>query len=178
VHGNTEDGRRFGGQSFPVIVNDGDEIDISEPIVLPEVMEVTELPEGGGEVEVAIEGGLSVMIDPALAKSPDFSVPSELGGTLVDPAYWRYTEVNGEAMIAAWSFAPFGVKATEGSFGMAFTDGLGLDPDSAVNLYEIEKDNSHLHLVGTGTVNGDATGIDVVSAGEGLHELTWLIVTQ
>ena len=180
VHGDTEGGRKFGGQAFQLTIEDGDAIDLSDnPIVVPEVSAVTALDEAGGEQAVSIEGGLTVMIDPAEAKTTSFAPPTELGGRMVDPAHWRYSDIAGETMVAAWSFAPFGTKSNDGvTFGMAIEDGLGLEAGSSVKVYELEKDNGALHHIGDGTVNGDASGIDVTSAGDGFHELSWVIVTQ
>ena len=169
------DGRVFSGQAFQLTMNDGDALEYSDPpIVLPEVTAMTDL---AGETTVEIEGGLSITIDPANAQKADFQEPTSLGGVIVDPAHWPWSEVNGETVVQAWGLASFGIKAKEGSFGLAINDALGLEAGAAVNVYEIEKDNGQLHLIATGAVNGDASGLDLTAEGEGLHELSWVVVT-
>ena len=70
-------------------------------------------------------------------------------------------------------------KSMDGTnFGLAIGDGLGLAADSAVTIYELEKDNGAEHMIATGVVNGDATAIDVTPVGEGFHELSWIFVVQ
>lgn len=169
------DDRNFTGQAFQVTLNEGDDIDLGEPVIVPEADAVTMLE---GETTVDIDGVLAVTIDPTKAQSPDFLAPTMLGGLAAPQDSWRVTEVEGSPVIAAWSFSPFGIKSTEGGFGFTIADGLGLDPDTAVVFWEIEKDNGALHEIATGTVNPDASAIDVVPTGEGLHELTWLLVTE
>ncbi|PRP90698.1 hypothetical protein ENSA5_62440 [Enhygromyxa salina] len=178
VHGSV-DGRYFTGQAFQVTVNEGDALDFSmPPIVVPETAEVTDLSAAMGEVAVTIDDALSVSIDPSLAQSPDFQQPAELGGLAVPEEFWRVSEVDGGSVIAAWSFSPFGVKSTEGGFGFTIDSSLGLAADETVTFYEIVKDNGELHEVATGTVNGDASAIDIVPTGVGLHELTWLLAVH
>lgn len=174
VHG-PADGRNFAGQAFQVMLNEGDALDFSEPpIVVPEVDSLSPI---AGVTDVAIDDVLTITIDPDAAQGPDFLPPPELGGLLVDQQFWRVTEVEGSAVLAGWSFSPFGIKSTMGGFTFTVADGLGLDPGAAVNFWEIEKDNGELHNIATGTVNGDASAIDLSPIGDGLHELTWLIVT-
>ena len=55
---------------------------------------------------------------------------------------------------------------------------IGLAPGQSVKVYEIEKLNGTPIHVADGVVNDDATAIDVTSVGEGLHELTWIVVTE
>jgi hypothetical protein len=170
------DNRYFTGQAFQLTFNEGDELDFSmPPIVLPETETITNLM---GETTVDIDGVLSVTIDPAVAMSPDFLAPTVLGGLAVPSEYWRVTEVEGSPVIAGWSFSPFGIKSTEGGFGFAINGNLGLAAGEAVVFHEIEKDNGAIHEIATGTVNAEATAIDVVPTGDGLHELTWLLATQ
>jgi hypothetical protein len=171
------EGRFFTGQAFQLTVAEGDMLQLSPPpIVVPETSTITPL---NGPTMVDIDGGLSLTIDPALAQSPDFLPPSELGGVFVPQEYWRVTDVEGSPVIAAWSFTPFGVKSTGGSgFLFAVNSSLGLAADTPVVFHEIEKDNGEIHEIGTGMVNADASAIDVVPTVEGLHELTWLLVTQ
>jgi hypothetical protein len=172
----TVDNRYFTGQSFQVTINDGDAVDYSmPPIVIPETNTVTDLM---GQTTVDIDAVLSVTIDPMMAMSPDFTAPTTLGGLSVPMEYWRVTEAGGNPVIAAWSFSPFGTKSTAGGFDFTVAGNLGLAEGEAVVFYEIEKDNGSLHEIATGTVNVGATAIDVVPTGDGLHELTWLLVTQ
>ncbi|NVB40208.1 hypothetical protein G6O69_20365 [Pseudenhygromyxa sp. WMMC2535] len=176
VHGSVDD-RNFAGQAFQVTLSEGDALDFSDPaIVIPEVSATTVLD---GLTQVNLDGGLSLSIDPEQAQTPDFLAPTALGGLVVDPQFWRVDEVEGAAVIQAWAFSPFGTKAKdEGSFDFSVDDSLGLDAGTALNFYEIEKDNGSLHLVATGVVNADASAVDLSAAGEGLHELTWLLVTE
>jgi hypothetical protein len=170
------DDRNFTGQAFQLTFNEGDALEYSEPpIVLPETASMTDLM---GETTVAIDDVLSITIDPAAAMSPDFVAPTVFGGLAVPAEYWRVSEVAGSPIIAAWSFSPFGIKSTEGGFGFEVDGNLGLAAGEAVIFYEIEKDNGAIHEIATGTVNAEATAIDIVPTGEGLHELTWLLVTQ
>jgi hypothetical protein len=170
------EGRYFTGQAFQLNVAEGDMLQLSPPpIVVPETSTVTPL---NGSTMVNIDDVLSLTIDPALAQSPDFLPPAELGGVAVPAEYWRVTEIEGSPVIAAWAFTPFGVKSTEGGFAFTVNGALGLAAGTPVIFYEIEKDNGMLHEVGTGTVNVAASGIDVTPTGEGLHELTWLLVTE
>ena len=170
------DGRNFTGQAFQLTMNDGDALDFSmPPVVLPEVDAVTDLM---GETNVDIDGVLSIMIDPAMAMSPDFLEPTQLGGLAVPMEYWRVPDVDGAPVIAAWSFSPFGIKSTEGGFAFTVAGSLGLAAGETVVFHEIEKDNGAIHEIATGTVNDAADAIDVVPTGNGLHELTWLLVTQ
>jgi hypothetical protein len=170
------DDRYFTGQAFQLTFNEGDTLDYSmPPIVLPETDTVTDLM---GETTVSIDDVLSVTIDPAMAMSPDFVAPVVLGGLAVPEEFWRVPEINGNPVIAGWSFSPFGIKSTMGGFDFTVNSSLGLAAGEAVVFYEIEKDNGSLHEIATGTVNPGATAIDVVATGEGLHELTWLLVTQ
>lgn len=170
------DNRYFAGQAFQLTFNEGDALDYSvPPIVLPETDTVTDLM---GETTVDIDGVLSVTVDPAMAISPDFLAPTVLGGLAVPSEYWRVTEVEGSPVIAGWSFSPFGIKSTEGGFAFTVNGNLGLAAGEAVVFHEIEKDNGAIHEIATGTVNVGATAIDVVPTGDGLHELTWLLVTQ
>jgi len=172
------DGRMFSGQAFQLTLNEGDALDYSDPpIVLPEVTSVSALEESG-ETAVSIEGGLTVMLDASTAQMPDFSNPTELGGVVVEPAYWPWMDVDGEAIVQVWGMSPFGIKAKEGAFDLVIEDGLGLDAGAAVNVYEIEKDNGALHLIATGAVNEDASGLELTAEDEGLHELSWIIVTE
>jgi hypothetical protein len=170
------DGRNFAGQAFQLTVNDGDALDYSTPpIVLPEVDSMTQLT---GETTVDIDGVLSITIDPANAISPSFVAPTELGGVAVPMEYWRVPDVNGSPVIAGWSFSPFGIKSTMGGFPFTINGNLGLAAGEMVVFHEIEKDNGMIHEIATGTVNPGGTAIDVVPTGDGLHELTWLLVTQ
>jgi hypothetical protein len=169
------EGRYFTGQAFQLTVNEGDMIDLSPPIVVPEIASLTPID---GATPVAIDDVLTVTVDPAMAMSPDFVPPTELGGLMVPQEHWRVTEVEGSPVLAGWSFSPFGIKSTMGSFGFTVDGNLGLAAGEAVTFYEIEKDNGAIHEIATGTVNAEATAIDVVPTGEGLHELTWLLVTQ
>jgi hypothetical protein len=170
------DNRYFTGQAFQLTFNEGDSLDYSTPpIVLPETDALTDLM---GPTPVDIDGVLSVTIDPAMAMSPDFVPPTVFGGLAVPQEYWRVTEVEGSPVIAGWSFSPFGIKSTMGGFEFAVNGNLGLAEGETVVFYEIEKDNGAIHEIATGTVNVGATAIDVVPTGEGLHELTWLLVTQ
>jgi hypothetical protein len=174
-----QDARYFTGQSFQLTLAEGDELDYSQPpIVIPETDTVTDLTGMSGTIDVEIDDVLTISIDPALAQTPDFIAPTSIGGLQVDAEFWRVTEVEGAPVIAAWSFAPFGTHATEGSFGFSIASNLGLGTGEAVNFYGVQKDNGVIHHVGTGTVNGDATAIDIVPTVEGLHELAWLLVTQ
>jgi hypothetical protein len=170
------DNRYFAGQAFQLTINEGDALDYSvPPLVLPETDTVTDLV---GETTVDIDDVLSITIDPAMAMSPDFLAPTVLGGLAVPAEYWRVTEVEGSPVIAGWSFSPFGIKSTMGGFAFTINGNLGLAAGEAVVFHEIEKDNGRIHEIATGTVNAGATAIDVVPTGEGLHELTWLLVTQ
>jgi hypothetical protein len=170
------DNRNFTGQAFQLTFNEGDALDYSEPpIVLPETETVTDLM---GETTVAIDDVLSITIDPAMAMSPDFLAPTVLGGLAVPAEYWRVPDVDGSPVLAGWSFSPFGIKSTMGGFAFTIDGNLGLAAGEAVVFHEIEKDNGRIHEIATGTVNVDATAIDVVPTGDGLHELTWLLVTQ
>lgn len=171
------DGNHFGGQAFQIDIVEGAEDDLGT-ISVPVVEDVTDLSGASGVTDVAIDASLTISLDPALAQTVSFTPPTELGGVLVDPSFWQIDTIEGNNVLFGWTFAPFGTKATEGSFGIAINDALGLDPDTTIKLWEIEKDNARLHQVGEGTVNADATGIDVTEVGEGLHELTWLIVTD
>lgn len=176
VHGPVE-GRYFSGQAFQITVEQDDAFDFSSPpIVVPEVAEVTDLSGAVGETVVAIDDVLTVMLDPALAQSPDFTAPSELGGLEVGSEFWRVTEVEGSPVIAAWAFSPFGIHTVEGEFGFTIDSGLGLAAGDPVGIYYIEKVNGVIHEAGTGVVNAEATGIDVTVT-DGLHELAWLLVT-
>jgi hypothetical protein len=170
------DDRNFTGQAFQLTFNEGDALDYSvPPIVLPETNVVTDLM---GPTTVDIDDVLSVTVDPAAAISPDFLAPSVLGGLAVPTEYWRVPDVEGSPVLAAWSFSPFGIKSTMGGFAFAIDGNLGLAAGEAVVFHEIEKDNGAIHEIATGTVNAEATAIDVVPTGDGLHELTWLLVTQ
>jgi hypothetical protein len=170
------DNRFFTGQAFQLTFNEGDALDYSmPPIVVPEIDALTDLM---GETTVAIDDVLSITIDPTMAMSPDFLPPTVLGGLAVPTEYWRVTEVEGSPIIAGWSFSPFGIKSTMGGFGFTIDGNLGLAAGETVVFHEIEKDNGAIHEIATGTVNVDATAIDVVPTGNGLHELTWLLVTQ
>jgi hypothetical protein len=170
------DNRYFTGQAFQLTVNDGDALDYSmPPIVLPEVGSLTPLM---GETTVAIDDVLSITIDPVMAMSPDFVAPTEFGGLLVPSEYWRVTEVAGSPVLAGWSFSPFGIKSTGAGFEFTVNGNLGLAAGDAVVFHSIVKDNGSIHEIATGTVNPGGTAIDVVPTGEGLHELTWLLVTQ
>ena len=120
---------------------------------------------------------LTVTIDPANAIAPDFQPPSELGGVMIPMDQWRHPDVDGSPVIAAWTFAPFGTKSNMGTnFTFTINDALGLAASDTVTFYEIEKDNGATHMIGTGVVNGDASGIDVTPAGNGFHELSGLLV--
>ena len=177
VHGPV-DGRYFSGQAFQITVNEGDTFDFtSPPIVVPEVSEVVDLSAAVGATPVVIDDVLTLTLDPALAQSPDFTAPSELGGLEVGSEFWRVTEVGGSPVIAAWAFTPFGVHSVEGDFGFEINSALGLGAGEAVTIHYIEKVNGVIHEAGTGVVNGDASGIDVTVT-DGLHELSWLLVTQ
>lgn len=177
VHGNV-DGRYFSGQAFQVVVNEGDAFDFSSPpIVVPEVGDVTDLSGVVGETVVSIDDVLTLTLDPSLSLSPDFTAPSELGGLEVGAEFWRVTEVEGSPVIAAWAFTPFGVHAVEGEYDFTIASALGLEAGAAVGIHYIEKVNGVIHDVGTGVVNAEATGIDITVT-EGLHELSWLLVTQ
>lgn len=178
VHGPL-DGRYFTGQSFQLELAEGDALDYSmPPITIPETDTVTDVSGAMGPTEVVIEGGLTLTVDPATATSPDFTSPTAIGGLDVAPEFWRVSEVEGAPVIKAWSLYPFGTHADEGTeFGLAITDALGLPAGETVAIYGIQKDNGALHHVADGTVNGDATGIDLVSV-EGLHELSWVLVVD
>ena len=145
--------------------------------MLPEVSAVTDLTGAMGETMVAIDGILTLTLDPALAQTPDFTPPTEVGGLQVDPQFWRVTEVEGSPVIAAWAFNPFGVHALEGEFGFTINGNLGLAAGDPVTIHYIEKVNGVIHEAGTGVVNAGATAIDITVTG-GLHELSWLLVTQ
>ena len=177
VHG-PADGRFFTGQAVQIVVVEGEDQDWADPIVVPEVGALSAVVEG--EQLVDIDGTLGITLDPANALTPDFTPPTELGGLEVSSEFWEVTEIDGSPVLAAWSFSPFGVKASTGSFGITIENAGGLNPaleaDAMVVLYEIKKDNAEIHEVGVGTVNADATAIDVVASGEGLHELTWLMI--
>lgn len=178
VHGPT-DGRYFTGQSFQITLAQDDMLDFSvPPIVIPEVAGVTDVMGMSGTIDIVIDDVLTLTLDPSLAQSPDFIAPNEIGGLEVDAEFWRVSEVEGAPVIAAWSFTPFGTHATEGTFGFALNGNLGLATGEAVTVYGIQKDNGVIHEVATGTVNADATAIDLVPSAEGLHELAWLLVTQ
>ncbi|PRQ06829.1 hypothetical protein [Enhygromyxa salina] len=175
VHGNA-DGRYFAGQAFQVTIDEGDALDFSSPpIVVPEIASVTDLSAAMGETPVTIDSALRVTLDPELAQSPDFTAPSELGGLEVAAEFWRVTEVDGNPVIAAWAFNPFGVHAVEGEFGFEIDSALGLGAGEAVTIHYIEKVNGVIHEAGTGVVNAEATAIDITVT-EGLHELSWLLV--
>lgn len=170
------EGRYFTGQAFQLTVAEGDMLELSPPpIVVPETSSVTPLD---GATVVPIDDVLSLTVDPATAQSPDFLPPAEIGGLAVPQEYWRVTEVDGSPVVAAWAFTPFGVKSTQGGFPFTITGNLGLAANTAVVFHEIEKDNGMIHEIATGTVNTDASAIDVVPTGDGLHELTWLLVTM
>ncbi|KIG12647.1 hypothetical protein DB30_01135 [Enhygromyxa salina] len=176
VHGNV-DGRYFAGQAFQLTINEDDSFDFtSPPIVVPEITEVTDLSAAMGETAVTIDAVLRVTLDPELSQSPDFTPPSELGGIEVPAEFWRVTEVDGSPVIAAWAFNPFGVHALEGEFGFEIAGGLGLAPGDPVTIHYIEKVNGVIHEAGTGIVNAQADGIDITIT-DGLHELSWLLVT-
>ncbi len=173
------EGRYFTGQSFQLTVAEGDELDFSNPpIVIPEIATVTDLTGAMGPTDVVIDDVLTLSVDPALAQTPDFAVPTELGGLEVAAEFWRVSEVEGTPVLAAWAFTPFGTHATEGNtFGFTLNGALGLATGDGVTVYAIQKDNGSIHEAATGTVNADATGIDLVPTVEGLHELAWLLVT-
>lgn len=177
VHGPV-DGRYFTGQSFQLTVAEGDMIDLGDPIVIPETATVTDVAGMMGPTAIVIDDVLTLTLDPSLAQTPDFVTPTVLGGLEVGAEFWRVSEVEGSPVIAAWSFTPFGTHATEGSFGFTLDGALGLAAGEAVNVYGIQKDNGSIHLAATGTVNMDASAIDLVPTVEGLHELAWLLVTQ
>ncbi|MFV8750971.1 hypothetical protein ACNOYE_10540 [Nannocystaceae bacterium ST9] len=177
VHGPV-DGRNFTGQSFQITIAEGDELDFSAPpIVIPEVADVTDVAGVSGMTDIPIDDVLTLHLDPSLAQTPDFTAPSVLGGLAVDAEFWRVSEVEGAPVIAAWSFTPFGTHATEGSFGFSLDGALGLATGDAVIVYGIQKDNGMIHEVATGTVNADATAIDLAPTADPLHELAWLLVT-
>jgi hypothetical protein len=174
-----EEGRYFTGQSFQLTLAEDDALDYSTPpIAIPEVADVTDVAGMSGTMDIVIDDILTLSLDPSLAQSPDFVPPSEIGGLQVAEEFWRVSEVEGTPVIAAWAFTPFGTHATEGTFGFSLNGALGLAADTAVDVYGIQKDNGVIHHVATGTVNGDATAIDVTPTAEGLHELAWLLVTQ
>jgi hypothetical protein len=178
VHGPV-DGRYFTGQSFQLELVEGDVLDFSTPaIVIPELADVTDLTGAMGPTDIVIDDVLTLNLDPSLAQTPDFTAPSELGGVEVAAEFWRVSEVEGAPVIKAWSFTPFGTHATAGTFDFTLAGNLGLGMGETVKVYAIQKDNGAIHEVATGTVNADATGIDLVVAGEGLHELAWLLVTE
>jgi hypothetical protein len=177
VHGPV-DGRYFTGQAFQMTVAQDDAFDFSTPpIVVPEVDALTDLSGAVGETVVTIDDVLTVTLDPALAQSPDFTMPSELGGLAVAEEFWRVTEVEGSPVIAAWAFSPFGIHSVEGEFGLTIASGFGLAAGESVGIHYIEKVNGVIHEAGTGVVNAEGTGIDVTVTG-GLHELAWVLVTH
>ncbi|GEM_PF-5322675 len=176
VHGPV-DGRYFGGQAFQLEFSEGTELDLGT-VIVPEVATITDLSQAVGPVEVQIDSVLSIIIDPALAQDPGFVAPTELGGIEVASEYWQISDVEGSPILAAWSFSPFGVKATEGSFDLELATAFDLAAGETIKLWEVVKDNGEIHQVGEGTVNGDASAIELTEVGEGLHQLSWLLVTQ
>lgn len=172
------DGRNFTGQSFRLELAMGDALDYSmPPITIPEAT-VTDVSGASGPTEIVVEGGLTLTVDPTTSTSPDFSNPTAIGGVDVPSEHWRVSEVEGAPVIKAWSLYPFGTHADEGTeFGIAFDDALGLAAGETVSVWGIQKDNGALHHVADGTVNGDATGIDLTIV-EGLHELAWVLVVD
>lgn len=177
VHGPV-DGRYFTGQSFQITIAMDDALDFSVPaIVIPEVADVTDVTGMSGLMDFQIDDVLTISLDPSLAQSPDFVPPTEIGGLAVPEEFWRVTDVEGAPVIAAWSFTPFGTHATEGTFGFTLNGSLGLAAGEPVIVYAIQKDNGVIHEAATGTVNVDATAIDLVPSVDGFHELSWLLVT-
>ena len=147
------------------------------PITIPEAS-VTDVSGASGPTEIVVEGGLTLTVDPTTSTSPDFSNPTAIGGVDVAAEHWRVSEVEGAPVIKAWSLYPFGTHADEGTeFGIAIDDALGLAAGETVTIWGIQKDNGVLHHVADGTVNGDATAIDL-SLVEGLHELAWVLVVD
>ena len=71
---------------------------------------------------------------------------------------------------------PFGAhpEAEEGRIPFVINDALGLDPDTAVNFYDIEKDTAFIVAAGSGSVSVD--GLSITSE-DGLHYMSQLIVT-
>ena len=178
VHGPV-DGRFFTGQSFQITLAEGDALDFSvPPITIPETSDVTDVTAVMGMIDISIDDILTLRLDPSLAQSPDFTAPNEVGGLQVPEEFWRITEVDGAPVIAAWAFTPFGTHATEGPFEFTLDTSFGLAAGELVNIYGLQKDNGVIHDVATGTVNVDATGIDLVPTVDGLQELSWLLVTQ
>lgn len=169
------DGRDFTGQAFQIELGEGDALSYAEPpVVVPEVAGLVDLSGASGEVDVELEGGLRLNFDPENTITPLFTPAEAVGALVVDPSHWQLGLPPAGDVAVAWSFTPFGTKVKEGAFGLSIDDTLGLDPGTAVSVYEIEKDNGAYHLVATGTV-GD-TAVELTQAGEGLHELSWIYV--
>ena len=172
------EGRFFCGQSFTIEVEFGQESEVSPPpVVLPELAELSELDPTADEVELAIDASLTLRFDPGLTRAPDFNPLTHLGGLSVDPAHWRVSEVEGQPVLAAWAFSPHGSRATEGSsFTIELTDDFDAPPGTVFDLHHIDGTYGLIELVGHAQV-GEGAVVQVTPVGEGLRELSWLLLT-
>jgi hypothetical protein len=150
----------------------GDNV-VEQNYVIPQVGATVDLTDAA-ETEVDMGSGLMVTLDPAVM---DWAFLDPIvGGVSVPMDDWRFTEHNGETVVAIWAFAPFGAhpEAEDGKIDFVINDALGLDPDTVVNFYDIDKDNAWIHPAGSGAVSADGT---MITPDEGFHYMSQLIVT-
>jgi hypothetical protein len=169
----TDGDRYFSGSAEMVTIAEGDELEISPVYTVVDVPTVTELSEGD-VVDIDMGGGLTLTVAND-ALNYEFSEPF-VGGSPIASEFWRFTEHEGETVVAIWGMAPFSAHTAEGMPGMPFVlnDALGLDPGADVNFWELDKDTSFIHEVGPGTVSADGGSINSDAL---ITHLSWLIVT-
>lgn len=165
------------GNYFTVEVAEGDALELEKVVRVPIADVLTTLPESGA-TDVAIEGGLTVTIDASTAQKTDFSAPTEAGGRQLSSDDWMFADTPAGPVVGMWTFYPAGVKAKEGAFEFSVDSSLDLAPGTPVAVYEMEKNNIVLLPVAEGTVNAEGTGLDLSTVGEGLHELSMLVVAD
>ena len=97
------DGRTFSGQALQISLADGDEITLEDDYVVPEADAMTDL-EGAAATDVAIDGTLTVSIDPELTNF-GLGVAAELGGTRMSEDLWPYADIEGNSVLALYAFS-------------------------------------------------------------------------
>lgn len=170
------DGQAFGSQVFFHESVDGGDNDLGI-IVVPRVDNPTDLTGLVGPSEIVIDEALTLTVDPSALVDANSVWPDHLGGVEIDEAIRIMTDIDGDPVLHVWALTPFGSKVTRGSIE-ASVGNVGLAAGQSVKIYEIEKFNGTPIQVGEGTVNDEATAIEVTPVGDGLHELTWLVLTE
>lgn len=171
------DGRVFSGAAAHVLVELGQEAQLPQDLVVPEVDTLVDFSDAQGEVSLELDPHLHLGFDSGELIGSAFQEIDALGAVAVAPSLNLNSNIAGMPVLAAWAFAPFSARLMEGYFSIELGELPGFDPGDSVKVYENDPTVGQIHLIAQGTVS-EGGEIALSPLDHGLQRLGWLLVTH